>query len=186
MARSGMYDLIARLRDMVDDADAATWTSDQLQDVLDRHQYRVLREPLEREKTNLSATSYEYRIYHSRWRDFEAGGTTFFNIEASNGEQRGTATYTADYARGVVTMATDQMGTALYLTGRTYDLNGAAAALWKQRAGKVASYYDAKTDGHSLSRSQWFAHCKEMADMYASEARAHTVRMWRNDLVDDL
>lgn len=186
MARSGMNNLLTRLRDMVDDVGTAVWTDDQLQDVLDQHKYRLLRERLEAEKTNLNSTTYEYRIFHSHWGNLEEGGTAYFNIEASNGDQRGTDTYTVDYVRGVVTMTTDQAGTALYLTGWSYDLAGAASTLWKQRAGKVSSYYDAQTDGHRLSRSQWFAHCKEMSEMYAREARARTVRMWRNDLVDDL
>lgn len=177
--RSGLYSLVWRLRGMIDDAGTAqTWTDDELQDVLDMHKTRIWRELLQDEATRLSSSSAEHRVFHSRYGNYEEGGTAYFQIEDAAGSQRGTATYTANYVNGVVTMTADQAGTALYLTGWTYDLAGAAAELWRQRAGKVSSYYDFRADEHQLSRSQWFKHCAEMADMYARQAQATTVRSW--------
>jgi len=170
---------------MVDDTADAVWTDDQIQDTLDEHKLRVQREYMEMEKTLVSASDYEYRIYHSRYGSFEEGGTAYFNIEAANGEQRAAGTYTADYVRGVVTMSADQAGSALYLTGWSYDLNGAAADCWRERAAKVSSYYNVDADGHRLSRSQWFDHCQDMAEMYARRERAITVRAWRHGLFGD-
>lgn len=170
---------------MVDDSGTAVWTTSQLQDVLDMHKFHIHREELEREKTMLSGTAYEYRVFHSRWGNLEGGGSATFKLEDSAGAQRGTATYSADYLRGVVTMTTDQLGTAIYLTGWTYDLNAAAAQCWRERAGNVASYYDVQADGHKLSRSDWFAHCSQMAEMYDRQARPVTVRPWRSGLMED-
>ena len=183
--RVGMVALVGRLRRLVDDGTAGIWENDELQDILDTHKYRVHRESLEREKTLLSDTAYEYRIFHSRWGNLEAGGSATFKLEDSAGTQKGTATYSADYLRGVVTMTTDQAGTMIYLTGWTYDLNAAAGDCWRERASKVTSYYDVQLDGHNLSRSQWFKHCADMADMYDSRARARTVRVWRDSLTED-
>lgn len=183
--RTGMSDLAGRLRRLVDDAGTAVWTDAQLQDVMDQHKFRIHRERLESERTMLSDTAHEYRVYHSRWTDLEGGGSATFKLEDSSGTQRGTADYTADYLRGMVTMTADQEGTALYLTGWTYDLNGAAADCWRERATLVSSYYDAKTDGHSLSRSQWFEHCQQAAEMYAARSRPVTVRPWRSGLMED-
>ena len=178
--RTGMADLILRLRRDVDAAGTAVWTDQELQNTLDAHKMRVWREPLEAERTLLSTTAYEYRVFHSRFGNYESGGTAYFNVEDSAGSQRGTATYTADYLAGVVTMTADQAGTALYLTGHSYDMAGAASELWRERAGKVASYYDVSTGGKSLSRSQWRAACLELSKEFASQARAVTVRQWTN------
>ena len=178
MARSGMTNLIYRLRRIVDDANATVWTDDDVQDSLDAHQQRVWREPLEYELTRTSGTTYVWKEYRSRWGNFEQGGTAYFKVEDSAGSARGTADYSVDYLNGVITMTADQLGTALYLTGYTYDLNGAAADLWRERATKVTSYYDVSTDGHNLSRSQWHKHCMENAEMYAKKAKAVTRRQW--------
>ena len=185
MARDGMSNLLARARRLVDDSGTAIWSDNQLQDILEEHKYRVQREPLGMERTLLAADNYEYRVYHSRYGNYEEGGTAYFNVEGADGTQRGTATYTADYIRGVVTMTADQEGSALYLIGWSYDLNGAAADCWRERATKVSSYYDVQADGHRLSRSQWFKHCLDTAKMYDKQARAITVRGWRSGLFGD-
>lgn len=179
MAREGMADLIARLRDMIDDADKAVWDDDSLQNILDEYKVRVYREPLTPEKTLVSATDYEYKIYHSRYDNFEAGGTAYFQVEDSAGNQRGTADYSVDYINGVVTMAADQEGTVLYLTGWSYDLAAAAADCWRRRAAKVSSYYDVDADGHRLSRSQWHRHCLQMSEFFARQAKPRVARLWR-------
>ena len=52
MARSGMYDLILRVRNLTDTAGTAgtaIWTDEEIEDALDDHKYRVHREELERE-----------------------------------------------------------------------------------------------------------------------------------------
>jgi hypothetical protein len=181
-----MANVLARLRGMVDDAGTAVWTNDQMQDVLDQRKLEVYGELLEYERTPIGSGTYVYTRYRSRWGDLEeaTSGTAYFRIFDSAGSQRGTAAYTADYLRGVFDFAADQMGTELYLIAWSYDLNGAAADLWRQRAGKVASYYDVKADGHSLSRSQWRKACIEQADAYAQQSRPVTVRQWTHGVFE--
>lgn len=178
MARAGMTTLITRLRRLIDDSDLTVWTNDELEDNLDQHRVRVWREPLEYDKQYTSGTAYVYREYRSRYHNLEEGGTAYFKVEDSAGSARGTGDYSADYINGVVTMNADQKGTALYLTGYAYDLNGAAADLWRERATKVSSYYDFQADGHRFSRSQWFRHCIDTANEFDKRAQAQTVRPW--------
>ena len=185
MARSSMANLLLRTRRLIDDIGTSIWTDNQLQDILDVHKLRVQREYLEMELTLLVANDYEYRIYHSRQGDFEEGGTAYFNIEGTDGTQRGTADYSADYIHGIVTMTVDQGGSALYLTGWTYDVYAAAADCWRERATRVSSYYDVSADGHSISRSQWFQHCMDAAGAFDKMSRPVTVRSWRHGLFSD-
>jgi len=186
MARSGMANLLTRTRRFIDDQGTAVWTDDELQDILDEHKTRIWRERLEMEKTLISASDYEYKVYHSRHSNFEEGGTAYFHVEGSDGTQRGTADYTADYVRGNVTMTADQAGSALYLSGWSYDLNGAASDCWRERAGTKAGKFDAAMDGHNMRRSQWFDHCLKMSDHYAEQARTITVRAWSTGDFDQL
>jgi hypothetical protein len=81
-------------------------------------------------------------------------------------------------------MASDQLGTALYLTGYSYDLNGAAADLWRERAGQLAERVDARTGDNQLSRGQLMTHALQMADYYERQARAKTVRSWNVGLFE--
>ena len=177
--RSGMADLISRMRTLVNDSGtAATWTDQELQDILDAHKWRIMREQLASERTLTSGTTYEYKVYHSRYGNFEGGGTAYFKIEDSTGLSKGTA-YAVDYIAGVVTMNDDQEGTALYLTGWYYDINAAAADTWRLWMGKTADRYDVQLDGHRMSRAQWFRHCQTMAQHYDAISEPVNVRMWR-------
>lgn len=185
MARAGMVDILLQLRPMVDDSDSAVWTNDQLQTILDRHKNRIERERMEFERTLTSGTTFEYKRFHSRWDTFEAGGSATFKVEDSAGLLKSSADYTADYVRGDIIMDNDQGGTVLYLSAWTYDLPGAAADCWRERMGKVSSYYDFSADGQRLSRSQWFKHCQAMAVSYAGQARPRTRRQWRHGNFDD-
>ena len=136
------------------------------------------------ERTLLSTSEYEYKKYHSRYGNYEEGGTVYFQVESSGGSQRGTADYTVDYIHGIVTMIADQAGSALYLSGWSYDLNKCAAELWRERAGNVASYYDAQFGDQKISRSQWFQHCKDMAEMYGARSLPITRRMFSHGVLD--
>jgi hypothetical protein len=169
---------------MIDDAGTALFSDDQLQTILDTHNQRIYWEQLQYEVTPVSAGAAEYRLYHSRFNNFEEGGTEYFLVCDSSGTPRGTADYSVDYASGLITMNEDQHGTALYLSGWSYDLNGAAAVCWGERMAKEVTRYDINLDGHSLSRSQLMAQCKQMAEYYAQRARPRRVRMWNNGIFE--
>ena len=166
---------------MVDDAGTATWTDDQLQEVLDAHRIHVVQEELECKPRWNEDGDAEYYDFYSRYGNFEEG-TAVFIVEASDGTNRGTADYTANYIDGYIEFSTDQGGTTLFLTARSYDLAGAAADLWREKMAETAAYYSFKADNQQLSRSDWFAHCRAMADYYDRLSRPMKVRLSRGDI----
>lgn len=191
MARSTLSDLTATLRGMTDagTADwsmgtAVYWDGDQLQAVLDRHRIDVYRAPLAPIHDYDGSGVLSYKTYRTRWENLEAtsGGSAIFVIEDSVGNDQGTALWSADYARGIVTFGADQKGTAYYMTGRSFDLNGAAADIWRMKAANAAKLYNFSTDGHNLSRSQIMEHCLKMCSYYEGMSPVEVVEVFRSDL----
>lgn len=186
-----MSELISVLRGM-GDAELGDWTrgtanywdSTQLEIILDRHRREVWREPLTRiPRVEASVTSYyEYR---SQWSNFEqtTGGTAIFWLEDSTGANVGTANYSVDYLNGRITFTADQGGTIYYLTGRAYDLDGAAADVWRVKGSHYALAYDISTDNQSLKRSQLLDHCARMADYYDAQGEPVTSLIVRDDVL---
>lgn len=190
MSRTTMSELIQTLRGMTDAAQgewangtANYWDADQLQVVLDRNRQDIYNEqlkPIQRWGGG-SASVYDYQ---SSFTNFEqtSGGTSVFWLEDSTGADVGTANYTADYLRGFITFAANQMGTIYYLSGRSYDLNAAAADVWRMKAARYAVAYDLSTDNHSLKRSQMHAHAVKMADYYESLGGPSVATLFRSDV----
>lgn len=191
MARSTLSDLSATLRGMTDagTADwsigtAVYWDDDQLQTVLDRHRTDFYRQPLTAIPDHTGASTLSYKTYRTRLGNIEttSGGTSIFIVEDSIGNDQGTALWSADYARGIVTFGADQKGTAYYITGRSFDLNGAAADIWRVKAANAAKLYNFSTDSHNLSRSQIMEHCLKMCSYYENMSPAEVVEVFRSDL----
>ena len=191
MARSTLNDLSVTLRGMTDagTADwsigtAVYWDDDQLQTVLDRHRTDFYRQPLAAIPDHVGTSELSYKTYRSRWANIEAtsGGTAIFVIEDSVGNDQGTALWSADYARGIITFVADQKGTAYYMTGRSFDLNGAAADVWRVKAANAAKLYNFSTDGHSLSRDQIMQHCLKMCSYFEGMSPVEVVEVFRSDL----
>ncbi len=168
-------DLKLRLRRMVDDTGTAIWSDANLLTTLHSHRRRIWRDPMEVEESYTGAGTTVYKIFHSHYDNYEAyaaGAADLYQIEDSAGAQRtiGTTDASPDYESGIVTMVTDQEGTALYVSGWSYDLNGAAMDCWQERMAKVSLDYDVNLDGHGLSRSQKIKQCEIMVEKYASRS----------------
>ena len=190
MARATMADLITQMRGMSNAGTAdytvngsAYWTDDQVQEVMERYRVDVNRIELMPVPKHVDGSELEYYDYHSgmQWLEQTDGGTAVFVVENAEGEDQGTALWSADYNRGVVTFAADQGGTAYFLTGRRYDLNRAAADMWRMKAAHYATAYDFSTDNHSMKRSQLISNAFQMADMYERNAPMNVVTMYRSD-----
>ena len=183
MARTGMANLILTWRRMVDDAGTAVWSADQAQEILDRRRMDVWAEELTAIPVEIDSDTKWY-TYASQYENFEeiSSGTTIWRLYDANGSAASTANYTPDYTRGLVTFAADQEGTTYYLDGRSYDLHSAAADAWRERAGKVSSYYSFGSEGKTFSRSDWFKHCHEMAKLYAGMSKPVYVTIRREDV----
>src|SRR3972149_6392574 len=141
-ARTGLADLIEIVRGFTEagTADytlgtAAYWDDDQVERGLDRNRMDVYHEPLSKVVNHLAGGSIEYREYYSQNGNYEQtpGGTAIFFLEDSTGANASTAIWSCDYERGHITFTQDTAGTTYYLTGRSYDLYGAAAEIWQHK-----------------------------------------------------
>ena len=174
-ARTGMSDIIQELRNRTEagTADYSLGTAnfrddDQMQSVLDQHRVDIYREQLTPLPDSIGGGSLVYKRYESayNWLEAVTSGTLLFQIEAANGDLQGTANYSGDHKRGLVTFTADQGGTAYFLTGRAYDLNGAAADVWRKKAGHYATAITVESDGQKLNREQIIKHCWMMVEAY--------------------
>ncbi len=145
-ARTGMANLITRLRGMTAAGTAeytiagTPWFSDaQLQDVLDAGATLLEWQPLRWQPDTIPG-DVEYHRAYVYVRDLEeaTSGTVNWVVRDSTGLEVGTAGYTINYVTGEFRWAQDTGGTALYLTGRSCDLYGAAADVWQQRCALMA------------------------------------------------
>ncbi len=198
MARAGMADLITELRGLCEagtaeytivgsGGTATYWDDTQLQNILDVNRKDIIFEQLKMYPYQISGGSISYTDYRSSYGYYESttGGTSIFYVQDSTGANVGTATYTPDYRRGQIVFGSNQAGTVYYLTGRSYDLDAAAAEIWRRKAAHYApSSFDFSTDNHSVSRSQVYKHCLEMASFFEGKSAnaVETVSMFRSDL----
>lgn len=170
----GMDDLVQQLRELSDVstndfviASDTYWSFEQLQTILDRHRVTIYQQELEPWPSLGTANVYIYQEYHAPLGNLESG-TAVFSVQQLNG---GSApAYTADYNTGIITFTADTAGTAYMLTARAYDVNAAAADVWRAKMANAAKYFDFSTDNHSFKKSQFKANCMEMAKYFDSQS----------------
>lgn len=192
-ARQTMSELIAELRGMTEAgindysiAGVNYWNDAQLQKVLDKHRDDFIYEALEPEPVvGVGGTSlyYTYELHNREYLEQTDGGTARFYLQDGTGANVGTANYSVDYLRGYVTFNQDQRGTTYFATGFNYDINSAAADIWRRKASHHHSAFSFSTDNHSVQREQVYKHCIEMAEMYESmsEESVTTLQITRSD-----
>lgn len=194
MSRPGLDDLIAKVRAMTGAGPAdyvvagvTRFSDDHIVDYLDRNRLDLYDEPLRPvRQTGVGGTAV-WQVFHSQYGDFEAtsGGTAVFVVRQATGTVDGTADWSADYTRGVVTFTQNQAGTAHYLTGRSYDLYGAAADLLDDAARYEKLSFDIRTDNDSLARSQKVTLLTQLAADYRAKQRPKSITVRRGDLHGD-
>jgi hypothetical protein len=171
MARSGMANLIKRVRGLADAGQddytvgAVTyWSDNDIQDILDSNARFLVDSPLTWREQTIGGGTVEWRISESMYRDFEeaTSGTTRWAIRDSVGTQIGTANYSVDYRAGRVTFTSDQGGSAYYLTAYSFDVHAAAADIWRQRLADFVTWYQFSSNSQSFSRQQAFDHAEKM------------------------
>ena len=191
MARAGMQRLIDTVRgyanaapdewEVTSDSSIVTyWDDDEIQRVLDRHKVEYIHAGMSVEPT-YSAGAIVYTQYRLGVTDVESG-TAVFKVEDTAGTVSG---YSVDYARGVVSFTADQSGKSYWWSGYSYDLNAAAADIWRMKASHVANLVDFSTDGHSVKRSQQAKQYLDMAGYYQNRSVSEgvtTAKITRDDL----
>lgn len=175
MARSTMTNLIQTVRGFAQAGTAEYtagtvnyWSDDQIQEVLDRHRYEVRFDPLESFPVTVGGGSVQWFDYQSSYRWFEStdGGTARFIVQDSTGAT--VTSYTAQPQRGLITFNSNTGGTVYNLTGFAYDVYGAAADIWTQKAAQYAVKIDFKTDNHEVRRSHIMQNLDAMIARYTA------------------
>jgi hypothetical protein len=198
VARTGMTALLEELRGLVEAGTSEYtvgttlfWSDNALQDVLDMHRIDLMHMQLQPFPTVMSGGTlqwFEYRSPH-KFLETTTGGSEIFYLQDSTGATAGTDLWSADYRRGVITFSADTLGTAYFVTGRSYDLNAAAAEVWRKKASHYApTSFNFSTDNHSISREQVYTHCMEMAQFFdgISNTAIQTIQTYRSDLSVDV
>lgn len=193
-ARSGMLGLITELRALTEAGEAdysivytTYWSNEQLEDILDLHRADVRFEQLESYPHHVSGGSLVYYDYKSPYPYLEetTGGTAITYLQDSTGATLGTALWTADYRRGMFSFVNTTNGTVVYLTSRSYDINAAAADVWRRKAAHYApTSFNFSTDNHSISRAQVYDHAVQMASFFENQSGDgfNVVQRFRSDM----
>lgn len=191
MARDGMSRNIGEIRLMCElgtadysIAGVTYWTDNQIQEVLDGHRENIQIEGLMVQSEYTTGTVV-YKDYYWRKPDveeYDASNTEIFHLENAGGTAVGTANYTVNYEARHIRFSSDQLGSAYYLTYRSYDLKRAAAEIWRKKAGHVAQRFDVSSDNHNLRASQMVKQYLDMSDQYRKEAIPKFSRMVRTDV----
>ena len=156
------------------------WSDEEIQRVLDRHKTEYIHALMDVQPT-YSGGSIVYTRYKLGAVNVESG-TAVFKIEDTSGTVTG---YTVDYARGIATFTSDQSGKSFWWSGFAYDLDAAAADIWRMKASHVAGLVDFSTDGHSIKRSQQARAYLDMANYYQNRSASEgvtTAKIVRDDL----
>lgn len=186
-----MSELIDVLRGMCDagTADysigtANYWDGDQIQRVLDRHRVDFYEQPLTAIPRTIAGGTVVYTEYAFPVGNLEQtqGGTAVFYMTVTGGSVVGTANYTPDYLNGKFSFGTvDQGGTAFYITGRTYDMNAAAADIWGMKAANVAKAFNFSTDNHRVDRGALMKQYQAMQAYYQGQVGIQVGEIVRPD-----
>ena len=159
-------------------AGVAYWTDDQLQTVLDYNR-------TQHNNAIMSAVPYigaggtiSYTEYRTGITDWESDPV----IQDDNYNTLGTATYSFNAQLGIVTFTADTQGHTRYITGKSYNVDAAAASIWNSKAAHYAIAVDVSTDNMSIKRGDIIAHCKQMALLYGQAGNGGSVYMERMDV----
>jgi hypothetical protein len=187
--RAGMTDLVQQLREMGDASvndfkvgGVQYWSDRHLQDTLDKFRTDFVEEDLYAVQQTRNGTAYVLE-YRSQYGNLEtvASGTSVFKLDNAAGSNLSGTLWTADYRRGVVTFNNDTLGSSIILTGRSYDLNAAAADIWRVKAANAAKMYSFGADGQSFTRNQIMQNCIRMMQYYEGQAAPTNISLYRSD-----
>lgn len=175
--RSGMVDIVNEVRALaaVGPSDYTIagnpyWTDAQIEAELDNHYEYIVNQTMESVATYGTAGTWEYFDYYvgASWLEQTTGGTAIFYIQDSTGAVISSSDYSVDYQTGVVTFNSDTLGAVRNVTCYAYDVNAAAAEIWRKKAQYYFSAVDFSTDNHSIKREGVYLHCIQQAQHFES------------------
>lgn len=176
--RKSMITLLDRLRRMIGDAPMPQeWTDIDLQDALDAYQKQARYLPLRCEGTRPPGGGFIlYLDYYADQGDWEENALLF---DASYNDI--SLNFTPDYRTGHWSL-TQTANWPVYVTGRHYDLYGAAADALEMWAARLTEAYDFSAQGTSYKRSQMVDAKLKLAVKYREKQQIATVDMARGDV----
>jgi hypothetical protein len=186
--RSTMADLIARVRQLIGDPNPPAsgqtmqFQDQDVQDVLDMGRVNVRNALLRPTVTLTTSGVLDYEDYYADMGNWEADVTIqdgHFNVVTDYAS--------ADYLTGHWNwnLASPGKIPPLFITGKYYDIYGAAADLLERWAAVWLRSYDFTSDGQSFKRSQAAQAMLTLAQQYRKQSLVHTIPMVRDDLTDD-
>ncbi len=193
--RSTMSELITRVSLYINDPTNATFTTQQVQDQLDRTT-QVVRYELLTPAPDIvpqaagSPAQFNWATYISRYTDWEADEVLQAGSKSSVNWAVLTTT-TADHQRGIwtfdvvlPTIASDIPAQLppVFITGHVYDPYLAAAELLELWAAQLTDAFDFTSDGQTFHRSQRAAAKIKLASIYRRQAKPTTAHLYRSDL----
>jgi hypothetical protein len=175
--RTTMQDLERKLRRYIGDPASLkqTWTSQELQDTMDRYRTEV-RYGLLRPTPDLGPGGpMSYLVYQAPVGDWEA------NAQILNSSYNVLTPAQSDYNVGRWTLATNTPP-PVFVKGFYYDLNGAAVELLQDKLALLVGNYDVSGQGTSLRRSQVFDHVQALIQQCYSRMKPGRALLTRNDI----
>lgn len=181
-ARAGMADLITQLRLMVGDTDSPQeFSDDQLQDQLDQHRLEVQRHPLVGRPSTYPGPVTEVRLWVAPWGWWEDDAAADVLLRMYDATGNLVTADDVDLKAGEWRFDADEPG-PLYLDGRSYDLNAAAADVLEAWAALARATMDVTTaSGEQFSRTTQVAGMEARARDYRRKARPYVHTLARAD-----
>lgn len=174
--RPTMAALIARLRRSISDESApAVFTDEALQEALDVHQTQARYLPLPGRQTYRPGGAVVWLDFYADRGDWEA------DVVLVDVGWNALTPATADLIVGHWTFTESQLA-VIYLTGKCYDLNGAAADVLEAWAAKVKLKHDFQDVNVRLHRSQQHAMLLAQAAQYRAKQLVQCATVGRSDL----
>lgn len=180
MARDSMADLLTRFRRMIGDTAGAAqvWGDDDLQDAIDVYQVTHRYELMTPSESVAPGGVRTYKDFYSA----DGVGDWEADEELTDGSYNVLTADTADRINGHWSFDEPLVSLVVRLSGRTYDLNGAAADICRDWAAKVKLEFDFRTRERQYARSQQYRMLTDMADRYDAKRLPQTAIMIRTDI----
>lgn len=179
--RTTMSDLIAAVRDLINDPAALTFTDQQVQDKLDRTRDDVRYECMTAAPTLQPGAIFDWVDYYIQPGYWETDYTIQqgqFDYVTPLTEELIVGHFTLPNASGV----TYGQIPPVFITGKVYDIYAAAADLLEMWSAKLALNFDFTADGQSFRRSQASQALLTLARQYRNKAKPLAVKARRTDL----
>jgi len=180
-ARSGMVNMIARVRLLIGDtAGSPQFTDDNIQDVLDRDSNKInvrvaALHPVPSFASGGASSYNEFLAQMGQWEETAVlQGPNFATLTPA----------TSDWIQGRWTFTLPSPGQPfpVFITGQVYDIYAASADLCDMWAAIYARSWDFTSDGQAHRRSQAAAGLIAQAQQLRKQARPRTSKLFRPDL----